>query len=178
MKKFIAIVACGMLAACGTSTDTAEETSDGIEFVDMWTKATDEQMTGSFGTISNRTDNDLDVTAVRIEEAGRSEIHETVMDGGTSSMQEMAEGFTVEAGSDYVLEPGGNHLMFMDLTEELQAGNTITVTLETNQGELTFDSEIRTYTGAQEEYGVHGEDETDEHDGHDHGDHEEHDDSQ
>lgn len=181
MKKLMAVVGSILLVAgCGSDepTETASvQEGAGLTFTDMWTKATDTEMTGSFGTITNGSDEDIHVVSVATDAGEMSQLHETVMKDGSMVMQEMADGFVVPAGESYILEPGGNHLMFMKLTEELVAGDVITVTIETEGGEsFDFESDVRSYTGAQEEYGVHGEDEDMDHEGHDHGDdHEGHD---
>lgn len=171
MKKVFALSCIvALLAGCGSADEEKDvqsvASSGDVTFTDMWTKATDSEMTGSFGVITNDSDEPIHITGVAVDVAGMSQLHETVTVDGVTQMQEMADGFVIEPGEDYVLEPGGHHLMFMDLTEELVAGDVLTVTLEQESGEdLTFESEIRTFTGAQEEYGVHGEDG-------DHGDHE------
>lgn len=181
MKKVMAVLGSVMLVAgCGADepTDTSSvQEGGGLTFTDMWTKATDAEMTGSFGTITNDSGEDIHVVSVSTDAAEMSQLHETVMKDGSMVMQEMADGFVVPAGESYVLEPGGNHLMLMALTEELVAGDVISVTIETEGGEtFDFESDVRSYTGAQEEYGVHGEDGGDMgHEGHDHENHDDHD---
>lgn len=184
MRKTFALAGALVLglAACGSEEPTETESvqaTDSLTFTDMWTKATDTEMTGSFGTITNESDTDIHITAVATDAAGMSQIHETVEKDGSMVMQEMADGFVIEAGESYTLEPGGNHLMFMKLSEELVPGDIINVTLTAEDGtEIEFTSDVRSYTGAKEEYGIHGEDTDmtddhemgDDHEGHDHGD--------
>jgi len=51
------------------------------------------------------------------------------MADGVMRMRELADGLVVPAGERAVLEPGGYHVMFMDLAEPLVEGETVTATL-------------------------------------------------
>ncbi|MFW5834833.1 MAG: copper chaperone PCu(A)C, partial [Pseudomonadota bacterium] len=62
--------------------------------------------------------------------AGRIEIHEMAMEGGVMRMRPLAEGLEIPAGGSVTLEPGGYHVMFMDLQEPLVEGEDRTATLE------------------------------------------------
>jgi copper(I)-binding protein len=62
--------------------------------------------------------------------AGRVEIHEMTMQDGMMRMAEIEGGLVIPPGETAVLQPGGNHVMFMDLTDPPQPGEAVTVTLE------------------------------------------------
>lgn len=183
-RKLFACAAAAALALAGCSSDEETPSSAasvqeeaGLTFTDMWTKAVDEKMTGSFGTIENTTDDDIIVESASYEGAGVVQLHETVEKDGKMMMQEMTHDFVIPAGGSYELKPGGDHIMLMKLTGPLEAGDLITITLNLKNGEkVDFTSDVRTYTGAQEEYGVHGEEDMDmdedsmDHEDMDHGD--------
>lgn len=57
--------------------------------------------------------------------AQRFELHEMTMDGGVMKMRELAKGLEIKPGATVELKPGGNHLMFLGLTESPVAGKTI-----------------------------------------------------
>ena len=58
------------------------------------------------------------------------ELHETVEnETGEMVMRQIEGGFTIPAGGSLALEPGGNHIMLMDLTSPLMAGDEVTFTL-------------------------------------------------
>lgn len=172
MKRTIpalfALAVAAALAGC-TSTVPAEPTSPSatasspaatteaapaeVDITDPWVKATDTEMTGAFGTLTNNTGEPIHVVGVSSTVTERNELHEMVAQDGTMMMAEMADGFVIEAGADFVLEPGGNHLMLMDLTAPIEAGENVELTLEfENGGTFTWVAPVRTYAGANEEY--------------------------
>jgi copper(I)-binding protein len=66
--------------------------------------------------------------SVETEAAPAAELHETVMDdGGTMSMQTLPS-LELPASGDLVLEPGGYHIMLIDV-DRLDVGDTVEVTL-------------------------------------------------
>ena len=180
----------GAAASDGGGTGGAE---GGLTLVDPWVKAAEEGMTSAFGILTNATGRDLQLIGASTAAAGMIELHETAGDGsGGMSMQEKEGGFPVPDGGELVLEPGGNHLMLMDLAEPLQPGDEVELSLGFEDGtELTVTATVKDFAGAQEHYEPegstgsgasdaggdhghdgHGEDGTG-HDGHEHDGHEE-----
>lgn len=155
-----------LTSACGTdepadTTDTADgDDKQTVEIVGGWAKATDTEMSGVFGTIHNNSAEDVHLTSVTGEIDGSHELHETVPGGGGMMMQEKEDGFVIPGGGDLVLEPGGNHIMLMNLTEPITTGQEIVLTLELGDGteqEVTISA--RDFVGGEEEYvgGDHGQ---------------------
>lgn len=62
--------------------------------------------------------------------AGEIQIHEMVMDGDVMKMREIAGGLEIPPGGEVTLKPGGLHVMFMQLGEQLQEGEKRKVMLE------------------------------------------------
>ena len=52
------------------------------------------------------------------------------MDMGAMVMQELTEGLDLTAGETVTFEPGGYHVMLLDIAEPLEVGDEIEVTLE------------------------------------------------
>lgn len=124
-----------------------------VAITDPWVKATDTEMTGAFGTLENNTDVPIHVVAVSSSVTDRNELHEMVMQDGSMVMVEMEEGFVIEPGTAFVLEPGGNHLMLMDLAAPVEVGEDVELTLEFEDGgTFTWIAPARTFAGANEEY--------------------------
>ncbi|MCY0094237.1 copper chaperone PCu(A)C [Hoeflea ulvae] len=61
--------------------------------------------------------------------AGRVEIHEMTMDGEVMKMRQLVDGLEVPAGGEVVLKPGGYHIMFIGLEQQLTKGEKYPVTL-------------------------------------------------
>lgn len=166
-------------SATGASDGGADATASGsITVTDPWVKAADDGMTAAFGTVVNGTGSDLVLTAVTTPATDMVQLHETTSDGsGGMSMQEKEDGFELPAGAELVLEPGGDHIMLMDLPEPLQPGDEIELTLVFSEGtEYPFTATVKDFTGAEENYapgeGDEASDGGGEHDEHgDHGDH-------
>ena len=75
------------------------------------------------------------------------------MKDGAMVMSEKVNGFTIPANSSLALKPGGNHVMFMELTQNMKPGKLYTVTLITSTGErVTYKAIGRVFNGANEAY--------------------------
>ena len=168
--------------AGGAASDGGGTSAEGLTLVDPWVKAAEEGMTSAFGTLTNATGRALQLISASTPSAGMVELHETMGDGsGGMSMQEKEGGFPVPDGGELVLEPGGNHLMLMDLAAPLRPGDEVELTLQCEDGtELVVTATVKDFAGAQEHYEPEGSagsgasDGGGEHDGHDadgHGDH-------
>ncbi|NBX57877.1 MAG: copper chaperone PCu(A)C [Gammaproteobacteria bacterium] len=57
------------------------------------------------------------------------QIHSMNMDGGVMRMRQVEGGLAIPAGGRVALQPGGLHLMFVDLNAPLVAGASFPVTL-------------------------------------------------
>lgn len=91
--------------------------------------------------------------------AGRVEVHEMAMENGVMKMRPLKDGLEIPPGGEVVLKPGGYHLMFMDLNEQIIQDQPFSVMLmfrDAGAIEVEFDVEG---IGARESGG------------HDHGNH-------
>jgi len=78
-----------------------------------------------------------------------AELHEATMvqndDGGTMMGMQQVTSIAVPAGGTVMLEPGGYHVMLMQLAEPLVDGTDFTLTLTFEQaGEITTTVDVRT----------------------------------
>lgn len=156
------------LAACsaGGSDDggaTGSSASDGavdavdttaLSLADAWVKAAESGMSGLFGTLTNASSSAVTLVGAASSAAGMVQLHETDADGsGGMSMKEKEGGFAIPAGGELRLEPGGDHIMLMDLTAPLLAGDAVEVTLQFAGGaELPITATVKDFAGAQENY--------------------------
>lgn len=167
--RLLALTAAGLLAlsACGES-DPATAEADGpagetVTVTDAWVKAEDEGMTSAFGLLTNTAGEEVTVVAVESPASTSLELHETVEDDSGQMVMQEVPGFTLAAGGVLELEPGGDHIMLMDLTGPIRAGEEVTFTLVfDDESRVDFIAPAKDFEGANENYhGDHG----------DHGDH-------
>lgn len=104
---------------------------DDLEIIDPWARATPPgaPVSGGYLTIRNSGDEADRLISVSAPFAGRVEIHEMNMDGDVMQMRKVDGGLEVPAGGEIVLEPGGYHIMFMQLGGQLAAQEKYPVTL-------------------------------------------------
>ena len=83
--------------------------------------------------------------------AGRVEIHRTAEDpDGLSTMTPVEGGLAVPAGATVTLEPGGLHVMLLDLQRDLVDGDTLSLDLEFSSGtRRTVLAPVRAVNGAR-----------------------------
>lgn len=75
--------------------------------------------------------------------AAAAELHTHVNDAGVMRMRQVKE-IVVPAGKEVALQPGGDHVMLIDLQAPLVAGGTLALTLDFADGSsLTFDAVVR-----------------------------------
>ncbi|MBE1489332.1 copper chaperone PCu(A)C [Plantactinospora soyae] len=158
----VAITATAATVGCGGAGATPEATPSPIPSAsaatspftvrDPWVKAADKGMTAAFGTLVNDGDTDLTIVGVSTP-VSPMEIHEMAMKDGMMVMQPKAGGLTIRAKSSHVLEPGGDHLMMLDLGGPVRAGDELTFTLSFSDGKTAqFSAVAKPFTGAEESY--------------------------
>ncbi|SCX15524.1 hypothetical protein CJBVI_1111 [Corynebacterium jeikeium] len=134
------------------STEAADDKA--LEFKDSYVtaKPADKNMTSVFGTLHNTTDKEITITEVKGDiDGAKYELHEVNKDG---EMQQISS-LTIPAGEDSVLEPGGNHIMIMEVSDEIAAGDSLAFTLVDKDGkEYKLDNvPVRVQQSTHEHYG-------------------------
>lgn len=155
-----ALAAAAALALGGCTSAAPQQAGEpatagqGVTVMDTWVKAAETGMTGVFGEVANAGGSEITVVSVTSPAAASAELHETVDDGtGTTAMREKDGGFTVPVGGTLTLEPGGDHIMLMDLTAPILPGDEIELTLGFSDGsQYAFTAPAKDYSGANENY--------------------------
>lgn len=95
---------------------------------DAWVRGTvaEQKATGAFMSITSTQGGKL--VAVSTPVAGVAEIHEMAMRGNVMKMHAIP-GLALPAGQPVKLEPGGYHLMLMDLKQQMKEGDVVALTL-------------------------------------------------
>ena len=143
-------------ATSTSATSSADATmASRITPSDIWAKAADSGMSAAFGTLKNTGTKPIVVTGAR-GDAGPVQLHVTQKTATGMEMKE-TKSFTVPAGGSLELKPGSSHLMFMNLSHALKAGETKKLTVTFEDGSHTDVSfPVRAYDGAKEKYAGSG----------------------
>jgi copper(I)-binding protein len=137
-------------AATSSSSPAA---SPALTITDPWVKTTEEGMTAAFGTLVNSGGTDVTVVSGASPLSPEIELHEVVDSGGKMVMRPKEGGFTVPAHGTHPLQPGGDHIMLMGVTEKVEPGAQIAFTLTLEDGStLEFTAVGKDFAGGKEDY--------------------------
>ena len=112
-----------------------------LEIDDAWIKETppNHPMTGGYLKIENNGYSDEVLIGVSADFAIKSEIHEMKMEGDVMKMRPLQNGLVIPANGEVYLKPGGYHLMFMKLQQQMVPMDVHQVTLTfKNSGSVTL----------------------------------------
>jgi hypothetical protein len=131
-----------------------------IEVKNAWIRGTvpAQKSTGAFMDISARRNARL--VSVQSNIADMVEIHRTSMQNGMMHMQGMDAGIELPAGKTVKLAPGGYHVMFMGLKQQMKAGTRVPLKLnfefaDGKRESLEVTTEVRDITGTSAGAGGH-----------------------
>ncbi len=126
----VRIVAAAATAAPAAPAATSIKAGD-LTIEQPWIRATPggAKVAGGYLQVTNTGKEPDRLLAASIPLAARGEIHQMTMDKGVAKMAPVESGLVIKPGETVVLKPGGYHLMFMDLTGPVKAGDTLDGTL-------------------------------------------------
>ena len=129
-RSVIAVLAVGtIVAGCGAGDDVTAD--------DAWARPTPPSATVAafYAVYKNDTGSPDTLTEAYSPQCGRIELHDTEMVDGVMQMRPaQASDLLIPGGGELVLEPGGLHLMCIDVVEPFVEGEEVTleVTFEDN----------------------------------------------
>ena len=135
---FLAVVLSGCAAAPQGSAGGA------VTVADAWVRPADAgQASAAYLAITNGTPAEETLVGASTPVAGSAAVHQTTTDAnGMTGMHEAS--LVIPAGQTVQLDPGGYHLMLMDLTQTLTPGTTVPLTLTfEHAGPLQVQAEVR-----------------------------------
>lgn len=92
------------------------------------------QTAAAYVTLFNGTDGEMRLASVDAGISDQVGLHETVEENGVMSMVEQPEGFPIPAQGTLEMKPGGKHIMFMGLKQELKEGESLKLVLNFADG--------------------------------------------
>lgn len=128
-RSIFAAVLAVMLASPAFA---ADYTAGSLKISAPWARATPKgaQVGGGYMVITNTgTTPDRLISGATGISSG-FEIHEMSMDGGVMKMRMLKDGLEIKPGETVTLKPGGYHVMFIGLKDQLKQGDTFKTTLE------------------------------------------------
>jgi copper(I)-binding protein len=135
-----------VVAACGGSAGPDADGSATVTVSDAWARAAAAGgVSAAYMTIANdgsAADALVGVSAPDV--TASASLHETTTSADGMTGMQHTPSIAVPAGGTVALEPGGYHVMLMDLTKALAPGDTVTLTLTLEgAGTVTVDAEVR-----------------------------------
>lgn len=142
-----------MAASCGAAAPTDQQKTVTLPaapvVTDVWAPPSPTGVVVGAGYLTIRNGGREDaLVGASTARAGRVEIHEMAMDGDVMRMR-AADKIDLPAGGEITLAPGGQHLMFYELTSPFTAGETIEITLRFEHApEIVVPMQVRAREGA------------------------------
>jgi hypothetical protein len=124
--KVLAITAMAALAA-------QSAWAANLSVTDAWARATMPGQKVSGAYMQLQSDADARLVSASSPAVPRVEVHEMKMDGDVMRMSEV-KSIELPKGKTVSLEPGGYHIMLMNLTKPIAAGEVIPLTLVVESG--------------------------------------------
>ena len=124
-----ALVAAALLASAATLPAWAAN----VSVTDAWARATMPGQKVSGAYMQLQSDADARLVSASSPAVPRVEVHEMKMDGDVMRMREV-KSIELPKGKTVSLEPGGYHIMLMNLTKPIAAGEVIPLTLVVESG--------------------------------------------
>jgi copper(I)-binding protein len=153
------IVLALALGGCGDGgSQPAAEQASAVSVSDAWVKAADGGMTAAFAELTNDGPTAATLVAATTDVSSTVEIHQTTMVDGAMAMAPADGGIVIPAGGSVTLEPGGYHIMLMDVVTPVEPGEKVALTLEFSDGSTADVTAIgKQFSGGNEEYTPSGE---------------------
>ena len=169
MKQLVsrALSALAGLAVAGLLVFSITAHAEGMHSLmlkDGWSRETtaNARVGGGYLTIMNHGEMADRLLSVRADHAGMSEVHTMIMQDDVMVMRPVEDPLVIEAGAMLELQPGGLHLMFMQLEQPHVAGESLDVVLVfEHAGERTVTLEVLSMRDSMERMaesgGSHGD---------------------
>lgn len=160
-STILALGAAVLLASCGgekatppaeTSATPTAETPPGLTLSDarIQLPVVSGRPGAAYFTLSQASGPARRITAVAVEMAGRTELHESMKDGAMTAMKPL-DGVDLKSGETIKFEPGGKHVMLFDLDPKLRFAKTAKLTVNfADKATATAEAPVTTVADATE----------------------------
>ncbi len=141
--KRLSVLAVILLAAC-----SPKPQKTGVEVSNAWIKAAPVAMKTSAGfmVLQNHNARPEKILSAEFSASNVVELHEMLYENDMMKMRKM-DAMVIPAKGSLVLEPGGLHVMFIDLKQDLKEGETYDITLNLESGQkLVVPAPVKPYS--------------------------------
>jgi len=149
MRSLVVLLAALALAACEPAPDAEPTEVPVTDLVveDAWARPADTSgvdHSAAYFTLRNGTAEPVRLVSARTDVARVTEIHLSFEENGVMRMRPMVDGVEVAPGEVVAFEPGGYHIMLIDLQRPLAEGDRFPLTLAFDGlDERTVEAEVR-----------------------------------
>ena len=141
MRVVLAFAALLALAACERVADAEMSGAEGVEGVvnvaEAWARPADTSgvnRSAAYFMLRNGTAEPVGLVGVRTDVARVAELHQSFQEDGVMRMRPTVDGVEIAPDEAVVFEPGGYHVMLIDLQRPLVAGDRFPMTLTLEPG--------------------------------------------
>ncbi|HLA41899.1 MAG TPA: copper chaperone PCu(A)C [Aggregatilineales bacterium] len=139
MKKclLVAVLTLLIVSICipAAAQDDSDSSCSGVLLFEGRARASVTNTTAAYGLLVNLSDEPVTLTGGSTSAAEVVEVHSMSISDDVMHMEPLPDGLTIPPHSHVTLEPGGMHLMLINLTARLEAGTTLDLTFEFNGAE-------------------------------------------
>jgi hypothetical protein len=127
--------AVAAVTACFSLGAFAAGAADSVSVVDPYVRLAPPgaQATGAFMALKNAGDKDVKVVRAENSASKITELHTHVNENGVMKMRPVPA-IDIKAKGEAVLQPGGLHVMMIDLKEPMKEGDKVAITLDFDDG--------------------------------------------
>lgn len=132
--SILMVLSCFILSSVFSNAFADNYKAGDIEISNVWSRATPNgaKVAGGFFTITNNGKTADRLVSVSSELSDKTQIHSMELSDGVMKMRHQADGIEIPAGATIEFKPGSYHVMFMDISKTLKAGDEI-------KGKLRFE---------------------------------------
>jgi periplasmic copper chaperone A len=133
-----------IIAAYGVVRTRQAQGNRSISVDDAWVRpALASGNSAAYLTITNDTENPVTLTDITVDFAAMAQVHQTVVENDMAQMQPLENGLRIGTAETIRLQPGGYHIMLMDIQQALNEGDIVSLTLTFDNGEtLSIEAQI------------------------------------
>lgn len=144
MRFPVSRLAAALLAIAAIAGAQATSVTTSVDFRDPWVRVAPPvaKVMAGYGTLHNPLSTPVTIEQLSSPAFERVELHEMSMADGVMKMRRR-DPYTLAAGEDLVLEPGGWHLMLIGPKSPQAEGTFVTLRIDTDQGTHEFSLPVR-----------------------------------